>query len=136
MLPHRDEFYTHPIQFLQTYFQVWKMTTEHESAIVKEKRDKNMEDLEKRRRYAKIHKLDHEYWFFGWGLENLRDGERGEGVKLNPEEAARAEAMHREDLEKGIRRESKSREDRREDQGIYLDWDGKRRPLKKWFGIW
>lgn len=97
-----------------------------------------MEDLEKRRRYTKIHGLDHEYWFFGWGLEGLRDGQRGEGVKMSPDEDARADEMVREDEEKGIRRSNKpkNREDRREDQGIYLDWDGKRRPLKKWFGIW
>lgn len=95
-----------------------------------------MEDVEKRRRYAKIHKLDHEYWFFGWGLENLRDGERGEGVKMSPEEEAKAEEMVQEDLRIGIRRNPKSREEMRENQGIYVDWDGKRRPLKKWFGIW
>lgn len=122
------------MQFIKEYHRIWKITTEYESAIVKEKRDKLLEDVEKRRRYTKIHGLDHEYWFFGWGLEGLRDGERGEGVKMNPEDEARAEAMIREDEEKGLR--PVRREDRPENQGVYVDWDGKRRPLKKWFGIW
>lgn len=55
---------------------------------------------------------------------------------MSAEEDAKADELERIDLETGKMRRASNREDRREDQGIYLDWDGKRRPLKKWFGIW
>lgn len=109
------------------------MTTEYESARIKEKRDKNLEDLEKRRKYAKVHGLDHEYWFFGWGLEGLRDTDGGSGDKRGVDVSG-SEGEEKAAVSGG--RRSRRREDTREDQGVYLDWDGKRKPLKKWFGIW
>lgn len=113
------------------------MTTEYESARVKEKQDKNLEDLTKRRRYAKVHGLDHEYWFYGWGLDKLRDGDRGQGVPLTEDEEEGLDRRIEEFKEKtgrGRRREQQ-RDDAPENKGVYLDWDGKRKPLKKFFGL-
>lgn len=113
------------------------MTTEHDSTRIKEKQDKNLEDLTKRRRYAKVHGLDHEYWFYGWGLEKLRKGDQGQGVPLTKDEEEDVDRQI-EEVRKASgrgRRRDQRREDAPEDRGLYLDWDGKRKPLKKWFGI-
>lgn len=84
------------------------MHVQHESMRVREKRHARIEDAEKRRQYRVAH-----------GLEEPAEEEKGQvvvddqspiAVDVAPEGAAV--------------------------QGEYVDFDGKRKPVKKWLGIW
>jgi hypothetical protein len=105
------------------------MHVEWNSARVQAKRDKKLEDLEKRRKYRKAHGLDHDYWFAGLGLE--KEIEIGKGKE---HEKSEGEGKKEKEMDE-VKVKGRGGEER-EDRGVYVDWDGKRKPVKKWLGIW
>jgi hypothetical protein len=84
MVPALQDFFWHPIDSTATLAEVIKLTTEHKSAIVSEKRDKRIDDVVKRKRFRKAHNIDENEGIAGW-LQG------GSGV-VDPEEEAEAQA--------------------------------------------
>lgn len=66
MLPERSDYWEHPIVSLHTVYDVWRLTQLHNSAIVAEKRKKNVDDVVKRAEYRKAHGLEKEGGFGSW----------------------------------------------------------------------
>ncbi|KAL8397421.1 hypothetical protein RB594_004229 [Gaeumannomyces avenae] len=80
MIPPWSDFFWHPFSSLYTLKEVMRLTTEHKSAIVAEKRDKRLDDVVKRRRFRKAH-----------GIEENAEGSivgwiRGDSRVIDPEE--------------------------------------------------
>ena len=66
MLPERPDYWEHPIVSLHTVYDVWRLTQLHNSAIVAERRKKNVDDVVKRAEYRKAHGLEKEGVFGSW----------------------------------------------------------------------
>ena len=109
LLPPWSGLLTSPFETISQALSVYRMHVQHESMRVREKRHARIEDAEKRRQYRVAH-----------GLEEPAEEEKEEqavvddqspiAVDVAPEGAAV--------------------------QGEYVDFDGKRKPVKKWLGIW
>jgi hypothetical protein len=66
MLPERSDYWEHPIVSLHTVYDVWRLTQLHNSAIVAEKRKKNVDDVVKRAEFRRAHGLEKEGGFGDW----------------------------------------------------------------------
>ena len=96
------------------------MHTAYISAQTAERRKKKVEDVQKRAEYRKAHGLDKEEGFGGWTArkdeEVLGPGLRAADRVVNEGEGAgEGEAA---------------------DSGVNTDFEGRRKPVKKWLGIW
>jgi hypothetical protein len=89
------------------------MHMQHNSEVTAERRRKKVEDVAKRAAYRKAH-----------GLE----GEKGLGGWTSKESSVAMVA--------GDPTEEKIGNVETVKQGEYVDFEGRRRPIKKWFGIW
>ena len=84
------------------------MDVQHNSMRVREQRHRRIEDAEKRRQYRLAH-----------GLEEPAEGEKV------------AEVVDDQSPISPVASNGQG-----QDQAEYVDWEGKRKPVKKWFGIW
>ncbi|KAL8674720.1 MAG: hypothetical protein Q9168_000878 [Polycauliona sp. 1 TL-2023] len=117
-LPRGQEFWSHPFDFIRTYGQVYKMHTDHISAETAQRRKKKVDDVQKRSRYRKAHGLENEQGLGGWTAKNDADS-------LGP-------AIPTGDLPSN----DASPQAPVEDKSTFVDFEGKRRPVKRWLGIW
>lgn len=85
------------------------MHVQHESMRVREQRHQRIEDAEKRRQFRVAH-----------GLE--------EPTEQDQERAAQQDEKQKQDEQSPIAAAAEG--------GEYVDWEGKKRPVKKWLGIW
>ena len=60
MLPERSDYIYHPILSIRTLWEVVRLTEQHNSAVIVEKRRKKADDIAKRAEYRKAHGLDKE----------------------------------------------------------------------------
>ena len=129
LLPSADYFYAHPLDFLSTYLSVYRMHTAYISEETAKRRKQKVDDVQKRALYRKAHGLDKEQGLGGWTVKGedemmgpalATDG--AVGRELNPESA---EAM-------GNGKEAHTAAG----EGVYTDFEGRKRPIKKWLGIW
>lgn len=102
LLPSWSGLFSHPIDTVSQFLQVWRMDVQHNSLRVREQRHRRVEDAEKRRQYRVAH-----------GLEEPNEQEKKEEVKDDQSPVA---------AETG--------------DGQFVDWEGKKKPVKKWLGIW
>ncbi|RAH66539.1 uncharacterized protein BO66DRAFT_331123 [Aspergillus aculeatinus CBS 121060] len=114
LLPSWSGLLSHPFDTVGQALAVFRMHVEHSSQQTREKRRQRVEDAEKRRQYRIAH-----------GLEEA--SETAEGADAAAAAAAPAEAV---DDQSPIAREEVAGD------GTYVDWEGKKRPVKKWLGIW
>lgn len=106
LLPPWSGLLTHPIDTISQAISVYKMHVAHESEVAREKRHRRIEDAEKRRQYRIAH-----------GLEEPGEGDAKVVAAAEGGEKAGAEAAP-------------------PGKDEYVDWEGRRRPVKKWLGIW
>ncbi|KAL8659895.1 MAG: hypothetical protein Q9226_000189 [Calogaya cf. arnoldii] len=116
-LPPGREFWSHPFQFIRTYGQVYKMHTDHVSAATAERRKKKVDDVQKRSRYRKAHGLEDEQGLGGWTAKT-------DAESLGPA------------IPTGTLPEIDAASKAPVDRPAYVDVEGKRRPVKRWLGIW
>lgn len=90
------------------------MHTAYVSAQTAERRRQKVEDVKKRSEYRKAHGLDEETTFGGWTAKS-DDENMGPALKTG---------------DAGVR------EGLAEDGQVYTDFEGNKRPVKKWLGIW
>lgn len=133
MLPSAREFWSHPFKFAATYGHVYKLHTEYVSAETAEKRKKKVDDVQKRSRYRKAHGLENEQDLGGWTAKT--DAESLGPALPSQDVPGRVEGPSGNKIvTNAAEDESKSVPSAAEDQ--YVDFEGKRRPIKKWLGIW
>ena len=113
-------------------FEVYSLGVAKTSAETAEKRRRNVEDVQKRSTYRRAHGLEDEnsQGLGGWTARSDEealgpgariDGAAGRPVGIEPGQEVEAEAAVR----GGDRRE-----------GPLNNGEGRRKPVKKWFGIW
>jgi hypothetical protein len=99
---------------------VYRMHVQHESMRVREQRHRRVEDAEKRRQYRIAH-----------GLEDAPEKEgvvSGEMVDDGQSPVAVDVATAAAGDVAGVGGAGASQE--------FVDWEGKKKPVKKWLGIW
>ena len=66
MLPESSEWSSHPFLCIRQVFHVIRLTEEHRSREVQEKRRRRVDDVVKRSQYRKAHGLDESTGFGSW----------------------------------------------------------------------
>ncbi|PYH44864.1 uncharacterized protein BP01DRAFT_357210 [Aspergillus saccharolyticus JOP 1030-1] len=115
MLPSWSDLLSHPFSTVRQALAVFRMHVEHSSRQTREKRRQRVDDAEKRRQYRIAH-----------GLEEAPEEE---GAAAAATTGIAGEAV---DDQSPVARDLAGDEV----QGTYVDWDGQKRPVKKWLGIW
>ncbi|KAJ5923732.1 hypothetical protein N7454_008977 [Penicillium verhagenii] len=107
LLPSWSGLLTSPIDTVSQALSVYRMHVQHESMRVREKRHARIEDAEKRRQYRVAHGLEEP-------AEEEKEGQQAVVVDDQSPIAVDAAPV----------------------QGEYVDFEGNKKPLKKWLGIW
>ncbi|KAI9805448.1 MAG: hypothetical protein M1825_000699 [Sarcosagium campestre] len=121
MLPPGGDVFRHPISFVSDYIEVFKLHTAAISAETADRRKRKVDDVQKRNQYRKAHGLDGEQGLGGWTAKS-NDELLGPALpsKIPRHEPADAVAPGQSD----------------KTADAYTDWEGRKKPLKKWLGIW
>ena len=128
-------FFSHPIAFLSRYAEVYNLHSQYISIQTAELRKNKVDDVRKRAEFRKAHGLNEEEGVFGgW---TARDG----GAKKEEEKDEGLGALGNEmPVGKEVQKEREVLEatavDKEGAEQTYTDFEGKRRPIKKWLGIW
>ncbi|MCJ1288601.1 hypothetical protein MMC34_000129 [Xylographa carneopallida] len=104
------------------------MHTAHISAVTAERRKKKVEDVQKRAQYRKAHGLDQGEGLGQWTAK--ADAEML-GPSLKTDRAIGVEVGAGNGIGLG-----KAADENVAHDNVYVDWEGKKKPIKKWFGIW
>ncbi|KAL4879134.1 hypothetical protein BJY04DRAFT_102940 [Aspergillus karnatakaensis] len=110
LLPPWSALFSHPIDTISQALSVYRMHVQHNSVETRERRLRRVEDAEKRRQYRVAH-----------GLEEPSENDKKESGVAGPEV----------DVQSPIAVEAQGGSGEE-----YVDFEGKRRPVKKWLGIW
>ncbi|KAI9710963.1 MAG: hypothetical protein M1820_002400 [Bogoriella megaspora] len=118
LLPTRDDWKSHPFKSFRQFWSVYKLNVEQTSMENAERRRRQTEDVEKRRQYRKAHGIEERKLPFGLGA-------------AEPEESAVGAEQN--NLEASPIAASTSTQNVEE---TFADLEPKRKPVKKWLGIW
>ncbi|KAE8363311.1 hypothetical protein BDV27DRAFT_130125 [Aspergillus caelatus] len=108
LLPSWSDLLWHPIDTISQALAVFRMHVQHTSVQTREKRHQRIEDAEKRRQYRIAHGLE----------EPTEEQGKAETEVIDDQSPIAADA------------------ETKQGSGEYVDWEGKKRPVKKWLGIW
>lgn len=95
------------------------MHVQHNSLETRQKRQRRVEDAEKRRQYRVAH-----------GMEEPSPEDKARAGDGKVEEGADASPIGAVDEQSPVAVEEQAKGQE------FVDWEGKRRPVKKWLGIW
>lgn len=109
MLPRLSGIFLHPIATVSQFIHVLRLHQQHVSLETAERRKRNIDDVEKRRQYRVAH-----------GLEAESEADRASREKAETEAGAAKESGEGETTA----------------EGEHVEVERKRKPLKKWLGIW
>ncbi|KAG9551253.1 hypothetical protein KCU77_g4482, partial [Aureobasidium melanogenum] len=132
-LPPNNMFFSHPIAFLSRYAEVYNLHSQYVSIQTAELRKNKVDDVRKRAEFRKAHGLNEEEGVFG-GWSARDSGEKKEEGEIlgsvgNEMPVSKEVQKEREVLEA-------TTVDKEGAGETYTDFEGKRRPIKKWLGIW
>lgn len=113
MLPDWYNMFLHPIRFWRTIIEVIKLDTARTSAEAAEKRKQRVDDVAKRAAFRKAQGLDQYEGIGGWTLRADPKNPDPE-IQVKSEDIVTGEAI----------------------QTLPDNDVPRKRPLKKWFGIW
>jgi hypothetical protein len=130
MLPQGSLFFTHPLSYIRQYFSVYKLHVEAVSAETAEKRRKQMDESRKRTEYLRAHGMEKEN-IFGFGTVEQDEAR----AKAKEEKRILEELVRRQRIADGIDERIVDEKVVVEDASTYTDFEGKKRPVKKWLGI-
>ncbi|KAH0290722.1 hypothetical protein KCU62_g3456, partial [Aureobasidium sp. EXF-3399] len=133
-LPPNNMFFSHPIAFLSRYAQVYNLHSQYISIQTAEYRKNKVDDVRKRAEFRKAHGLNEaEGVFGGWSARDDKSG----GEKAQSKEG---EALAAVGNEMAVGKESEALAaaavDKEGAEEMYTDFEGRRKPIKKWLGIW
>lgn len=94
-----------------------------------ERRKRTVDDVQKRAQYRKAHGLDKNEGWGGWTAKG--DGEEASPIAKIDGAAGEVGSAHAIGPTENV-----ASAEIAGDNGTYIDWEGKRRHVKKWFGIW
>lgn len=101
------------------------------------RRKRDVDDAQKRAAYRKAHGIVENQGIAAWGLGKEEEQER---VSVGPNAAAgnvdAAVGAPVGDGRGGAGFEGETVVGREGKEAAYVDWEGKKRPVKKWLGIW
>ena len=107
LLPPWSGLLTDPFNTISQAISVFKMDKQHNSVLAREHRQRRVNDAEKRRQYRVAH-----------GMEEPSEEDKAgqaETQAIDPQSPIAVPAQEGE---------------------TYVDFDGNKKPVKKWFGIW
>lgn len=112
-MPSRNDFLWHPLDSIAHTFQLVKVSTYENSVKVDAKRKDNVNDIQKRNTYRKAHGIEDKQGLGPWMPveEKLR-------LYESQPAGAKIEAQHGKDFP------------------AVTEFEAKKRPVKKWLGIW
>ncbi|KAF2084488.1 hypothetical protein K490DRAFT_75882 [Saccharata proteae CBS 121410] len=116
LLPPASDFWAHPFRFIGQYAEVYKMHTAYVSEKTAEMRRRKVEDVDKRAAYRKAHGLDKKETGLFADFVGSREGT--DTVEAGPTAVAQGSPSQGSDSE------------------VYTDFQGRKKPIKKWLGIW
>lgn len=126
LIPPKDTFFSNPISYIAQCFKVYKLHTEQITIQTDERRRKKLEDVEKRRLYRQAHGMG------TMGLDSIFSRKtQASSSEVSSSEAEETNPIHDDKLVGG----SAISPGEAPGQPTYVDWEGKRKPVKKWFGI-
>lgn len=126
LIPPKDKFFSNPISYIAQCFKVYRLHTEQITIQTDERRRKKLEDVEKRRLYRQAHGMG------TMGLDSIFSRKtQVSSSKGSSSEAEETKPIHDDSLVGG----STVSPAEAPGQPTYVDWEGKRKPVKKWFGI-
>ncbi|KAI5203577.1 alkaline ceramidase-like protein [Aureobasidium subglaciale] len=132
-LPPNNMFLSHPIAFLSRYAEVYNLHSQYISAVTAEQRRNKVDDVRKRGEFRKAHGLEEQEGVFGgW---SARDATTQEVVQ----EGVLAGVGNEMPVQKETQKEKEVLEavvDKEGGAEAYADFEGRRKPIKKWLGIW
>jgi hypothetical protein len=131
LVPHSSLFFSHPFQYISQYMQVYRMHKQAETAENMAKKQRKQDEVRKRREYMRAHGIEHE-GPYGMGTvegDEYRAKMEEERAQWSIEEKAREEVA-------AELRERRRAEAEVSDGEEVRGFDGERRKVKKWFGIW
>ncbi|KAL5336453.1 hypothetical protein BJX70DRAFT_282179 [Aspergillus crustosus] len=112
LLPAWSGLLSHPIDTISQALAVFRMHVQHSSVETRERRMRRVEDAEKRRQFRVAHGLEE-----ASERDITKTGEtEGAGVVVDDQSPIAVEVQGQEHE--------------------YVDFEGKKRPVKKWLGIW
>ncbi|KAI9044059.1 uncharacterized protein KD926_001882 [Aspergillus affinis] len=115
LLPSWSDLLWHPFSTISQALSVYRMHVQHNSLETRQKRQRRVEDAEKRRQYRVAHGMEEPSAEDNKDAKTEADGEELVGVDDQSPVAV---------------------EEQKKDQAEFVDWEGQRRPVKKWLGIW
>ncbi|KAI9792401.1 MAG: hypothetical protein M1816_002285 [Peltula sp. TS41687] len=164
MLPPAGEFFRHPVAGMQTYIEVFKLNTAHTTEVTMERRKKKVEDVRKRSEYRKAHGLDKDEGFGGWvtkggdkealrtdPIPEKKEEEESKSrsttsaatTSAEPEESKATASASGTPVVAVVKADGGEEGNAAAAQvvespgpGGHRDFERKRRPVKKWLGIW
>lgn len=118
LLPSWSDLIWHPFDTLGQAITVYKMDVEHKTIQAEEKRLQKFGDAYRQHRYRVAH-----------------------GIKDGPEIGPEADVFvdRKKAVEDKVQQKEEEKRMEREhehEQGEYVDFEGNRKPVKKWLGIW
>jgi len=66
LVPSTSDFLSHPFQSMKLLVEVFRLSTSHKSREVAEKRTRDVDDVEKRRKFRKAHGMPTHTGIAGW----------------------------------------------------------------------
>ena len=135
MLPAPGDFLSHPIASFWQAVEAWKMDVMKTSAETAAKRRKNVEDVQKRSTYRRAHGLESDD-AQGLGAWTARSDAETPGAwpSLRADSPIAQQPVLAVKRDVGEKNDAPANDDSRE--SAYVDWEGRKRPIKKWLGIW
>ncbi|KAL9119980.1 MAG: hypothetical protein Q9187_003467 [Circinaria calcarea] len=116
-----------PEDSISQYIEVYKLHTARISEETAERRRKKVEDVQKRSHYRKAHGLDKEQ---GWGGWTAKKDNELLGPALRTDGAIESEVSRPPSSADGAPRAVETYE------AVHMDLEGRKKPIKKWLGIW
>ena len=144
LLPAARDLVWHPWSSVRACVEVLRLHTAYVSAQTAERRKTRLDDVQKRRDFRDAHGLPADQ-----GLPALRGApvpspslsspssnheKEDEARALGRERAAASPSQLLHTTASPVANEPESASSA--DAAVYTDWEGKRRPVKKWLGIW
>ncbi|EEP81594.1 conserved hypothetical protein [Uncinocarpus reesii 1704] len=123
LLPSWSHLITHPIDTVGQFLSVMKMHADHVTLETTEKRKRNVDDVQKRKEYRIAHGLEEREVEPVQKEDDNSPQRKEEGGSSEAGAVAVAASGAQEGGEIG-------------EGDTYVDWEGKKRPVKKWLGIW
>jgi len=132
-LPAASEFLSHPIASCSKVLEIYKMDVARTSAETAERRKRGVEDVQKRSTYRRAHGLESEdsQGLGGWAA---RSDEVALGPSLKNDGPIPRRPMYAVASKPAENHLAATGGDTKE--SAYVDSEGRKKPVKKWLGIW